>query len=220
MNHGNYTAWLINRDCYFTSLINISSTLWEDTNRNQYDFNILSIAYVTFLCHLNHIYLNTNKILNFGKSLKQNNQLQNNITIYKKFITCDQKQITTLRIILSCHYIEFSEWVYLTSSFAIGTIINIDYRNDIVTLKLIITIILEGIVILQCLWIFMNRNRGFRLRNHLMNSFLNWLFHFRYFGRWCEKEADAALAYAADVEEFLILYLEEMKYKNQVERVV
>ena len=42
---------------------------------------------------------------------------------------------------------KFVVWVYLKQSFATITIINIDFGNDIVTLRLIIAITLEVIMI-------------------------------------------------------------------------
>ena len=119
--------------------------------------------------------------------MKHSNQLQNIITIHKKYLICAQKVFMTLKVIIYCRYIKVLVWVSLVKNSVINTIINKDFRNEIVICSLVIAIILEVISILRCCWIGMNRNGGCKLITHLLNTLLHWLFCIGSFGRWSKR---------------------------------
>ena len=121
--------------------------------------------------------------------MNYNNWWNNIITIDKKYLACTQKIFMILIIIISWNSSNFLIWVYLTYNSAINNIINRYFRNEIVTSRLIIQRKLEVIIILWCLWIGTKRNRGCRIRTHLINTFLNGLCYIGYFGRWGKRSS-------------------------------
>ena len=79
--------------------------------------------------------------------MKRNNQLQNIIPIHNKFIASPHKIGMTSIVNMYFHFRLLLVWVYSKQRFTISTMIYIDFGNNIVTQRLIISKTVEVIMI-------------------------------------------------------------------------
>ena len=127
----------------------------EDPKMYKHYCNIITLPRVYFLYIATHVYLET---FFFVKCMLHSNKLQNIMTIYNKYLTYTHKNSITISIFISSQYTKFLVCIWSKYSFGMNYSINRYMNNDIVRIRFIVSIILEGIMIWQFLCIGMNIN--------------------------------------------------------------
>ena len=82
------------------------------------------------------------------------------MTVHNKFLTCTQQYLWHLYLIYLWYFRNFLDSICLIRIIKISYMVNIEFRNFIVTLRLIIAIILEVIMILLCFWYELSRGQA------------------------------------------------------------